>query len=233
MYLTLSRPDITYTVHRLSQFLAQPRVPHMRATTRILQYIKGTPSQGVFFLVESDLQLKTFYDANWAGCPDTRKSLTGYCVFLGDALISCKSKKQDVISRSSTEAEYRSMATTTCEVTWLLYLLRDLHIPHEKLVLMYCDNQAALDISTNPAFLERSKHIEADCHIVRNKILDGTLETFYVSSRNQLVDIFTKALGVENFLRLLAKLGVIIFLVTKCNFQIIQVLSNLQASISM
>lgn len=130
----------------------------MRATTRILQYIKGTPGQGVFFLVESDLQLKTFYDANWASCPDTRKSLTGYCVFLGDALISCKSKKQDVISRSSTEAEYRSMATTTCEVTWLLYLLRDLHIPHEKLVLMYCDNQAALDISTNPAFLERSKH---------------------------------------------------------------------------
>ena len=163
----------------------------------------------MFFPIDSDLQLKAFCDANWAGCPDTKKSLTGYCVFLSDALISWRSKKQDIVSRSSAEAEYRSMATTTCEATWLLYLLRDLHVPHQKPVLLYCDNQAALHISTNIVFHERSKHIEADCHIVRNKILDETIKTFYVSSRTQLADIFSKALGVENFLRLLAKLGVI------------------------
>ena len=130
-------------------------------------------------------------------------------MFLGDALISWRSKKQDIVSRCSAKAKYRSMATTTCEVTWLLYLLRDLHVPHQILVLLYCDNQAALHISTNPVFYERSKHIEVDCHIVRNKILDGTIKTFYVSSRTQLADIFTKAHGVESFLRLLAKLGVI------------------------
>ena len=76
------------------------------------------------------------------------------------------------------------MATTTCEVAWLLYLLKDLHISHDKPVLMYCDNQAALHISANPVFHERSNHIEANCHIERYKILDGTLKTFYVSSRN-------------------------------------------------
>ena len=130
-------------------------------------------------------------------------------MFLGDALISWRSKKQDIVSRCSAKAEYRSLATTTCEVTWLLYLLRDLHVPHQKLVLLYCDNQAALHISANPVFYERSKHIEVDCHIVRNKILDGTIKTFYVSSRTQSADIFTKAYGVESFLRLLAKLGVI------------------------
>ena len=209
MYLTLSRLDIAYAVHRLSLYLAQPRIPHMKAATRILQYIKGTPGQAVFFPVESDLQLKAFCDADWAGCPNTRKSLIGYCVFFGDSLISWRSKKQDMVSRSSAEAEYKSMATTTYEVTWLLYLLRDLHIPRERPVLLYCDNQAAIHISADPVFHERSKHIEVDCHIVKNKVLDGTIKMFYVSSRNQLVDIFTKALGVEQFSRLLARMGVI------------------------
>ena len=83
MYLTLSRLDITYVVNGLSQFLAHPKVPHMQAANRILQDIKGTPSQGVYFPYNSDLQLKAYCDADWAGCPDTRKSLTGYCVFLG------------------------------------------------------------------------------------------------------------------------------------------------------
>lgn len=82
--------------------------------------------------MESDLHLKTLCDADWAGCPDTRKSLIGYCVFLGVALISWRSKKQDMVSRSSTEAKYRFMATTTCKVTLLLYLLRNLHVPHIK-----------------------------------------------------------------------------------------------------
>ena len=209
MYLTLSRLDIAYAVHRLSLYLAQPRIPHMKAATRILQYIKGTPGQEVFFPVELDLQLKAFCDADWAGCPNTRKSLIGYCVFFGDSLISWRSKKQDMVSRSSAEAEYKSMATTTYEVTWLLYLLRDLHIPRERPVLLYCDNQAAIHISADPVFHERSKHIEVDCHIVKNKVLDGTIKMFYVSSRNQLVDIFTKALGVEQFSRLLARMGVI------------------------
>lgn len=140
IYLTLSRPDITYVVHRLSQFLAQRRVPHMKAATRILQYIKGTPGQGVFFPVDSDLHLKAYCDTDWAGCLNTRKSLTGYCVFLGDALISWSSKMQSIVSRSNVEAEYRSTATTTCELTWLLYLLKDLHVQHNRPVLMYYDN---------------------------------------------------------------------------------------------
>ena len=123
--------------------------------------------------------------------------------------MSWRSKKQSIVSRSSAEAEYRAMATTTCELTWILHLLQDLHVKHNRPVLMYCDNQAALHIAANPMFHERSKHIEADCHVVRNRIIDGILKTFYVSTKNQLADVFTKALGVENYLRLISRLGVI------------------------
>ena len=140
MYLTLSRPDITYAVNRLSQFLAKVRVPHMQVVTRILQYVKGTPRQGIFFPSDSNLQLRAYYDADWARCPDTRKSLIGYCVFLGDALISWRSKKQSMVFGSLAKVEYRSMASTTCEVTWILFLLSDLQVKHEKSVLLYCDN---------------------------------------------------------------------------------------------
>ena len=117
MYLTLSKPDITYVLHRLSQFLAQPRAPHMKAATRVLQYIKGTPGQGVFFPTKSDLHLKAYCDADWARCPNIRKSLTSYCVFLCDALVFWRSKKQSIVSRSNAKAENRAMATTTYELT--------------------------------------------------------------------------------------------------------------------
>lgn len=175
----------------------------MKAATRILQYIKSTLGQGVLFPTKSNLHLKAYFDVDKARCPDTRKSLISYFVFLSDALISWRSKRQNIVSRSSVEAEYRIMATTTCELTWLLYLLQDLHVKHDKPVLMHCDNQASLHITANLVFHERSKHIEAGCHIVRNRILDGTLKIFYVSTKNQLANVFTKALGVEDYLRLI------------------------------
>ena len=156
--------------NRLSQFLIVPRKSHMLAAQRVLQYIKGTPGQGIYFSVDSDFQLKAFYDADWVGCPDTRKSLIGYCVFLGNSLISWRSKKQSVVSRSSAEAEYRAMASTCCEITWLFYLLEDFRIQYIKAALMYCDNKAALHIAANPVLNEQTKHIEIDCHLIREKI---------------------------------------------------------------
>ena len=167
MYLTLTRPDICYVVNKLSQFLNKPRQLHMLVAVRVLQYIMGTPKQGLFFSAKFDFKLKAFCDVDWAGCHNTRKSLTGYCVFLGENLISWRSKKQNIVSRPSTEDKYRSMASTYCEITWFFYLLEDFRIEHSKAALLYCENKAALHIATNPVFHERTKHIEIDCHLIR------------------------------------------------------------------
>ena len=116
LYLTITRPDITFAVHRLSQFLSAPTDVHMQAAHRILRYLKSNPGQGLFYASDSETCLNAFVDADWATCPDTRRSVTGFCIYIGKSLVSCKSKKQQIVSRSSTEAEYRGMAQVTCEL---------------------------------------------------------------------------------------------------------------------
>lgn len=150
-----------------------------------------------------DICLNAFADADWAACKDTRRSVTGFCVFLGTSLISWKSKKQPVGSRSSTEAEYRSLALAMCELIWLQQLLKDLYVPMISTPKLFCDNKSAVHLATNHVFHERTKHIEIDCHTVRDQIKAGGLIALHVSSGNQLADILTKPLHPGPFLSML------------------------------
>ena len=127
-------------------------------------------------------------------------------MFLGTSLISWKPKKQNTVSRSSSEAEYRALATTTCELQWLSYLLRDLQVQTTDQSTLYCDSQSARQIAHNPTFHERTKHIDLDCHIVREKLQSKLFHLLPIRSSEQPADIFTKALH-RTFKTLLPKLG--------------------------
>ena len=182
--MCITRPDINFVVHQLSQFLSALTDIHYQAAFKVLKYLKNTPGQGLMYASDSELCLNAFADADWATCKDTRCSITGFCVYLGSSLISRKSKKQSVVSRRSTEAEYRSLALVTCELIWIQQLLKDLHVQMICTLKLFCDNKSAIHIANNPVFHERTKHIEIDCHTVRDQIKAGRLITLHVSSRN-------------------------------------------------
>ncbi|XP_026443007.1 uncharacterized protein LOC113342801, partial [Papaver somniferum] len=193
-YLTITRPDISHAVHIVSQFMAAPRSTHYAAVLRVLRYIIGTLYQGVTFSSTSDLCLRAYSDSDWAGDITDRRSTTGYCIFLGSSLISWRSKKQNVVSRSSAEAEYRALAHSTSEIVWLRWLLEDMGVTLSEPTPLYCDNKAAIHIAHNDVFHERTKHIEIDCHFVRHQYKKRIINLSFVSSELQPADLFTKAL---------------------------------------
>eukprot|EP00257_Ricinus_communis_P013579 XP_015571049.1 uncharacterized protein LOC107260820 [Ricinus communis] len=170
VYLTITHPDITFIVHIVSQFVISHTTVHWAVVLCILRYLRGTQFQTLLLSSTSSLELCAYFDAYWAGDPTDRKSTTEFCIFLGDSLISWKSKKQDIISRSSMEAEYRPMASTTCEIVWLRWLLADMGVSLRQPTPLHCDDKSAIQIAHNSVFHEQTKHIEIDCYITRHHL---------------------------------------------------------------
>ncbi|XP_071698965.1 uncharacterized mitochondrial protein AtMg00810-like [Rutidosis leptorrhynchoides] len=193
-YLTFTRPDISYAVQQICLHMHDPKDAHMQALRRIIRYIKGTISYGLQINKTAAHSLVSYTDADWAGCPDTRRSTSGYCVFLGTNLISWSAKRQPTISRSSAEAEYRGVANVVSESCWLRNLLLELHYPIPKATIVFCDNVSAIYLSGNPVQHQRTKHIKLDIHFFREKVAKGQVRVLHVPTRFQLADIFTKGL---------------------------------------
>lgn len=208
MYLAHTRPDLAYALSVISQFMHNPGEQHMSAVMRILRYLKSAPGKGILFAKNENQQnVRVYTDADWAGSIDDRRSTSGYFTFVGGNLVTWRSKKQNVVARSSAEAEFRGMALGLCEALWLKLLLSDLGYPPKLPILLYCDNKAACDIAHNPVQHDRTKHVEVDRFFIKEKLDEKILELPMIRSEDQLADILTKAVSSQVFSKVVSKLG--------------------------
>ncbi|XP_071678617.1 uncharacterized mitochondrial protein AtMg00810-like [Lolium perenne] len=198
-YLTLTRPDLQYAVQQVCLHMHAPRDSHWTLVKRILRYIRGTTHLGLTLTASPSMEMVAYSDADWAGCPDTRRSTSGYCVYLGPSLVSWSSKRQPTVSRSSAEAEYRAVANAVAECTWLRQLLQELHHGVSRATVVYCDNVSAVYLSANPVHHRRTKHIELDIHFVRDQVALGQTRVLHVPTAQQFADVMTKGLPTSTF----------------------------------
>ena len=171
-----------------------PKRCHLKIALRLLRHLKSSPGKGVSFVKSKVLDLKGFSDADWAKCLFSRKSVSGYLVYFGSSLISWRSKKQDTISRSSTESEYRALGSASCEIILILKVLHDLGYSKLVPVDLLCDNESAIKLALNPIFHDKTKHFEVDVHFIREKIAKCVIQLVKVESKENVSDILTKSL---------------------------------------
>jgi histone deacetylase 1/2 len=197
-YLTFTRPDIAFSVNQACQFMHNPMESHVVAVKRILRYLRGTLDYGIHFQ-PGTLNLQAYSDADWAGDPNDRHSISGFVVYLGSSPILWASKKQHTVSRSSAEAEYRALAIAAAELTWIRQLFCDMHVPLLIPPLIHCDNISAISLASNLVFHSRMKHLQIDYHFARERVIKGDLFVQHVSSADQFADIPTKGLSSPLF----------------------------------
>nr|KYP37069.1 Copia protein [Cajanus cajan] len=201
--------EIAFSVNKVSQFMCSPMEEHWKVVKRILRYLKRTVGHGLVFTPASSttsFNLTAFTDADWAADPNDRRSTSAVCIYLGPNLVSW-SKKQLLVARSSTEAEYRALAQAVTEVLWIQSLLKELKV-HLNTPIVLCDNQSTIALSHNPVLHSRSKHMELDIFFVREKVLSKSLVVSHIPAQHQYADVLTKALLPKRFLFLRSKLNV-------------------------
>ena len=207
LYLTASRPDIMFSVCLCARFQSCPKESHLKALKRIFKYLHGTRSLGLWYPRETSFDLMSYSDANFTGSQVYKKSTSGTCHFLCHALVSWFSRKQNSVSLSTAEAEYITVGSCCAQALWMQQTLRDYGVSLSKTPIL-CDNTSAISLSKNPIQHFRTKYIEIRYHFIRDHVQKGDICLDFVSTENQLADIFTKPLGGERFCKLRGELGI-------------------------
>eukprot|EP00253_Pinus_taeda_P020539 PITA_20539 len=203
LYLTHTRPDLSFAVGLVARFMQNSRESHWKAAKRILRYVRGTVQFGIHYSAKAAPLLVGYTDSDWAGDPDDRKSTTGYVFTLGSGPITWACKKQGAISFSSAEAEYRGVVEASKEALCLRQILSEFGFEQQHPTTLWCDNQSAIQLCKDPVQHQRSNHIELHMHFIRKLIHDHVLEVQYCSTDESVfADIFTKALTERSSLKL-------------------------------
>lgn len=208
--MVVTRPDIAEAVGVVSRFCANPTEQHMKAVDDIYAYLKYTPNLGLHFKRNCpDRELHAYVDADWAGCPDTRRSTTGYVIKLAGSPISWSSRRQRTVAMSTCEAEYIAGYKATQEIIWIQNMIYDLRITDLEVTStpLLIDNNAALKLTRNPELHDRTKHIGLKYHFLREMTLSGRINTQRVSSKDNLADLLTKPLPRDASENLIKGLG--------------------------
>jgi hypothetical protein len=210
MYLAVcTRPDIAFALSQLSKHLESPGITHWRAVIHLLRYLSGTRNHGILLDGRSPTyEMRVFSDADWANDKGDCRSYSGYIATLNNSVISWRSRKQPVVAVSTTEAEYISLFEAAQEAKWLLTLLDSLGITLAGKLILMVDNQSAIALANNPMFQQRTKHIPIKYHWIREFISEGTAETRYVPTNDQLADFLTKALRKKKHVDSIIKLNI-------------------------
>lgn len=209
LFLTATRPDISYSVGLISRYMERPTKIHVNAAKRVLKYLKGTQNFGILYQSGGPQRFTGYSDADYAGDIDTRKSTSGYAFILGNGIISWCSERQQSVSLSTTESEYVAASNAIKELIWLKRLINELVAGQYKSVEFYLDNQSAIRLIKNPEFHKRSKHIDVRYHFIREKFNEKLFNLHYVETKEQLADIFTKSLPRVAFQYLRSKLQIV------------------------
>ncbi|KAI3725113.1 hypothetical protein L1987_64888 [Smallanthus sonchifolius] len=202
MYLKNSRPDIMFTVSKVSRFMEQPKRNHWEAGKRILRYVKGTLDHGITYTKTKEIALTGYSDSDYAVNLDDSKSTSGYVFHLGSGAISWQSKKQKVVALSSTEAEYIALSMPGCQAIWLRGIIEELKFQIKHSLTLYCDNKSTISLAKDPVYHDKSKHIRVKYHFIRDLIKTEDVRIKFYATKEQMADIFTKALQQKDFIRL-------------------------------
>ncbi|KAL1215127.1 Retrovirus-related Pol polyprotein from transposon RE1 [Cardamine amara subsp. amara] len=207
LYLTASRPDIYLTVGVYARYQAKPKMSHLLAVKRIIKYVKGTINLGIYYTKDTNKNLMRYCDADWAGSLDDRRSTSGGCFFMGNNPISWHSKKQNSVSLSTAEAKYIALGSCCTQLLWMKHMAEDYGMTSDSL-LIYCDNESAINIAKNPVQHSRTKHINIRHHFICELVEEKLVIVDHVSTEFQLADLFTKPLDFNRFVSLRKAIGV-------------------------